>query len=234
MVKKKILILDYSVERAEAPAIKRWLPEAVATTSLYIDTEASFPENLAEEDFTYVIHSGSTLSINETAPFTKKAVKYIQAIRDQGIAQCGICYGHQLLCLALVGKQAVRPSPQGLEVGWRQVTFTKPGMSLLGMGENEIVWQFHFDEVTEMPAGSQLLATSSHTAIQAYVNPEQRLIGTQFHPEFDKQAGDRIFHKGRELIESHGYNIDEIVLPGPTIAAGQIFFGYFLGIDTKS
>lgn len=228
MAEKKILILDYSVDRVEAPAIKRWLPEDVEVTALYIDTEASFPANLAEHDFTHVIHSGSSLSINETAPFTKKAVQYIQDIRGQGVAQFGICYGHQLICLALVGKRAVRSSPKGLEVGWRKVTFTAHALSILGVGEREIIWQSHFDEVIEMPAGSNLLATSAHTEIQAYVNHEQKLIGTQFHPEFDKQAGDQLFLADRELLERNGYNVAEIVSKSPTIEAGKIFFGYFL------
>lgn len=234
MGKKSILILDYSVDRIEAPAIKRWLPEDVAVTTLYIDTAESFPENLAERDFTHVIHTGSSLSITKTAPFTEKVVKYIQTIRDQGVAQLGICYGHQLIGLALVGKQAVRASPKGLEVGWINVTFTAHARRLLGVGANEIVWQSHFDEVIELPAGSKLLATNTHTAIQAYVNHEQRLIGTQFHPEFDKQAGDKLFLDARELLERNDYDVEKIVTKSPTIAAGKIFFGYFLRTGINS
>jgi GMP synthase (glutamine-hydrolysing) len=95
---KKILILDYSVDRSETSLIKRWLPIDSYASSLFIDTEESFPDDLINEDFTHVIHTGSALSITATAPFTSKAVNYIQKIRDKGVSQMGICYGHQLIC----------------------------------------------------------------------------------------------------------------------------------------
>ena len=67
-MQKKILILDYSPTRVEASAIKRWLPVDAQVVSLFIDTEESFPDDLAENNFTHVIHSGSDLSITEKAP----------------------------------------------------------------------------------------------------------------------------------------------------------------------
>lgn len=228
MSQKKILILDYSLDRIEAPAIQRWLPTDAQVASLFIDTEASFPDGLLENDFTHVIHSGSTLSITRPSPFIKKAVTFIQKIRDKGAAQMGICYGHQLLCRALVGKHAVRQTPNGFEAGWRKVTFNEDGMKLFGVGGSEIVWQHHFDEVTELPAGSELLATNSHSRIQAHVNYEQRLFGTQFHPELDRQAGNELYLKDRKLLEENNYNVDEIVKGGPSIDAGKVFIGFFL------
>ena len=228
MSQKKILILDYSVDKSEASVIKRWLPTDSYVSSLFIDTEASFPDDLVKDDFTHVIHTGSALSITETAPFTEKGVNYIQNIRDKGVSQMGICYGHQLICRALVGKHAVRSSPNGLEAGWGNVTFVNNSMKILGVGESEIVWQHHFDEVTELPEGSELLATNSHTKIQAYINYEQRLFGTQFHPEFDKETGDKIFLKDRELLEKNNYNVDEIIRQGPSFEVGKVFFEFFL------
>jgi GMP synthase (glutamine-hydrolysing) len=227
---KKILIIDYSIEKSEAPAIKYWLPEDAQVTSLFIDidTEESVPDDLIEKDYTHVIHSGSSLSINDSEPFTEKIVAYIQRFRDKGIAQMGICYGHQFLCRALVGKHAVRSSPRGVEAGWRPVRFEKDAMEIFGIGESEVLWQYHFDEVTELPPGSALLASNPHSEIQAYVNDEQRLFGTQFHPEFDRDAGNEIYLKDRALLEKNNYNVDELVQGGPSIEAGKIFFSFFL------
>ncbi len=225
---KKILILDYSVDRSETPAIKRWLPKDAQVASLFIDTEESFPDDLAQDDFTHVIHTGSALSVTETAPFTKKAANYIQKIRDKGVAQMGICYGHQLVCRALLGEHAVRSSPNGLEAGWRDVTFDTHAMNIPGVGKSETVWQHHFDEVIELPKESVLFATNSHTQIQAYVNHEQRLFGTQFHPEFDRETGNEIFAQDRELLEKHNYDVDDMVKYGPSIETGKTFFGFFL------
>lgn len=228
MSQKRILILDYSVDRSETESIMRWLPAEAHILSLLIDTEESFPDDLISKDFTHVIHSGSALSITETVPFLEKAVHYIRKVRDKGMSQMGICYGHQLVCRALVGKQAVRSSPNGLEAGWKNVTFVNGATNILGVGESERVWQHHFDEVTKVPEGSELLATSPHSRIQAYVNYEQHLFGTQFHPEFDKETGNRMFLEDRELLEKNGYDVDAMIKLGPSLDTGTVFFGFFL------
>ena len=227
MDSKRILILDYSVDRSETESIKRWLPVETSVSSLFIDTEKSFPDDLINHDFTHVIHSGSALSITETAPFVEKAMNCIRKIRDKGVSQMGICYGHQLVCRALVGDQAVRSSPNGLEAGWSRVTFAKNAMTALGVRESEMVWQHHFDEVTELPEGSELLATNSHSSIQAFINYGQCLFGTQFHPEIDEETGNKIFLKDRELLEKHHYNVDAMVKQGPSLDAGKVFFDFF-------
>jgi GMP synthase-like glutamine amidotransferase len=53
-------------------------------------------------------------------------------------------------------------------------------------------------------------------------------LGTQFHPEFDKEAGNEIFLKDRELLENNNYNVDEIVKQGPSFEVGKVFFDFFL------
>ena len=227
MDQMNILILDYSTDRVETPNIKRWLPAEAQVTSLFIDTEESFPSDLIDQGYTHVIHTGSALSITKPAPFTQRAITFIRKARDKGVSQMGICYGHQLVCKALVGGHAVRSSPNGLEAGWGPVTFTDKGMKLLGIRESEVLWQHHFDEVIELPEGSQLLATNPHTKIQAYVNFEQRLLGTQFHPEFDREAGNQLYLEDRDLLEKNGYDVAEIVKGGPSLETGKVFFGFF-------
>lgn len=227
MTEKKILILDYSTNGFETPVIKRWLPSD-QTTALFINTEASFPDDLINEGFTHIIHTGSTLSIIEESPFTKKAVKYINDARDRKIFQMGICYGHQLIVKALVGDHAVRHSPNGLEAGWGEVDFINKGPEILGIHHKERIWQHHFDEVTELPHGSELISTNDHSEVQAYVNSDQNLFSTQFHPEFDKKAGNRWFLDDRKLLEEHNYNVDEMVKQGPSLDSGRIFFNFFL------
>lgn len=224
----KTLVLDYSTDRSEATATLRWLPGEAQVTTLFIDTEESFPDNLARMGFTHVIHSGSALSVMEQAPFTVKAVRFIRDARDGGISQMGICYGHQLLCLALVGENAVRKSPKGLEAGWREVSFDLSELEIPGVGERERVWQSHFDEVTELPEGSILFGSGTHTRIQGCINHQQRLFATQFHPEFDRDAGNKLYLDEGDFLSKHEYNADELVKGGPSIETGVIFFSFFL------
>lgn len=227
---KKILILDYSTDQSEAPAIKRWILDNAKVVFCFIDTEKSFPDDLIEQGFSHVIHSGSALSITNPAPFTEKARRFIKNCYQNGVAQMGICYGHQLICLALIGEQAVRSSPLGLEAGWNEVRFTQAGVDTFGVKENERVWQHHFDEVTALPEDSMLLATNGHSQIQAYVNPGKRLLGTQFHPEFDREAGNNIFVQDRVQLGNNGYDYNELISGAPSFETGMVVFGYFFSL----
>jgi len=230
-MKPNILILDYSVDRFETPIIKGFLKRhypQYELTALFIATEASFPDDLIKKDFTHVIHTGSTLSINDPAPFTEKAVNYIRALVEKGTWQFGICYGHQLLGLALVGKHTVRETPKGMEAGWGEVEFNELGRELLNLNPVERIWQHHFDEVTELPEGSQIIATNNHSKIQAYINYEKRLLGTQFHPEINLSQGTNYFLHDRPLLEENGFDVNAMVKQQPTCDAPKVFFGFFL------
>ncbi|PKP29499.1 MAG: hypothetical protein CVU00_15320 [Bacteroidetes bacterium HGW-Bacteroidetes-17] len=233
MLKPNILILDYSVNRAETAVIKSCLPKDANITSLFIDAEESFPDALIKEKFSHIIHSGSALSINDTAPFTEKAIKLIQDAKEKGIWQMGICFGHQLIGRAIVGKHAVCSSTNGFEVGWKEVAFTDKAMTLLGIRKTEKVWQHHFDEVIDLPAGSELLATNEHTKIQAYIHYELHLLATQFHPEFNKLSGNNYFLDDREFIEKHHFNVDEIIQHEPSFDTGKVFFKFFLTLNKE-
>jgi len=232
-LKTKVLILDYSVNRAETAVIKSCLPKDVNITSLFIDTEESFPIHLIGMDYTHVIHSGSALSINATAPFSEKAIKFIQDAKAKGVWQMGICFGHQLICSALVGKYAVRSSPNGFEVGWKDLTFKDKAITLLGVQETEKVWQHHFDEVIDLPIGSELLATNKHSKVQAYINYEFHLLGTQFHPEFNKLSGNNYFLDDRKFIEKHHFDVDKMIQHEPSFDTGKVFFNFFLTQKVK-
>ena len=229
-MKPNVLILDYSLDQFETPIIKSFINKNfdAEVTALHITTEASFPNDLIEKAFTHVVHTGSTLSITEISPFTKKAVSYIQNLVKKGTWQFGICYGHQLMGFALVGAHAVRETPKGLEAGWGEVEFTALGQNILNLNPIERIWQHHFDEVIELPEGSQMIATNNHSKIQAYINYEKRLLGTQFHPEINLRQGNNYFLHDRKLLEDNGFDVEAIVKQLPTCDAPKVFFEFFL------
>lgn len=228
-MKPKILILDYSVDHFETPIIKGFLKTYDhEVTALHITTEASFPDDLIEKEFTHVIHTGSTLSIIETSPFTEKAVSFVRNLVKKGTWQFGICYGHQLMGFALVGAHAVRETPKGLEAGWGEVEFNELGQQLLNLKPVERIWQHHFDEVTKLPEGSEIFATNTHSHIQAYINYEKRLLGTQFHPEINLRQGNNYFLHDRKLLTEHGYDVDSMVKQTPSFNTPKVFFEFFL------
>lgn len=225
---KKVLILDYSLDAFETPLIESVIPKGITIQSIHVKKAEDIPDGILEEGATHIIHTGSTLSINEEAPFTQKAVQLVKDASEKQIWQMGICYGHQLLNKVLVGNHAVRKAPAGMEGGWRKVWFLDAATQLLGIKQEEILWQHHFDEVVELPLWSELLATNEHSHIQAFINYELKVLGTQFHPEFDERKGNAFFRKDRPLLEKNGFDVDEMIKGKPSFDSRKTFFEFFM------
>lgn len=228
MFNQKILILDYSLDQFETPLIESAIPDGMEVQSIHVKKGEDIPEGILRQEITHVIHTGSTLSITEEAPFTNRVIRLIRAAVGREIWQMGICYGHQLLNKVLVGDHAVRKVARGMEAGWQKVWFMDTATRLFKVNEDEIVWQHHFDEVVEMPIWSELLATNNHSYIQAFINFDLKLLGTQFHPEFDEWKGNAFFRKDRPLLEKEGFNLDEMIKGKPSFDSRKTFFEFFL------
>lgn len=221
----RVLILDYSVDRSEAPLFSRWLPEGCTHSDSFVFFGDRVPD---PGDFTHVMHTGSSLSICRDAEFLPEVSRLVRECVDLGIPQMGVCYGHQLLCRALLGPSSVGRCPGGIEAGWIDVTMKGSGLLIHGIRPVVRVLQSHFDRVAALPPGAEVIASNDHTEIQAFVDPVRRLMGFQFHPEFDRLEGNRLFSGERELMEENGVDVDRIMKSGPSVETGRVFFGHFL------
>jgi GMP synthase-like glutamine amidotransferase len=107
-----------------------------------------------------------------------------RAVRER-VPTLGICLGAQLLATAHNG--TVAPAVGGPELGpalvaKRDAADTDPLFGPLPMLPDVIQW--HGDEVTELPLGAVLLATSTACPVQAF-RLGSAAWGVQFHPEVD-------------------------------------------------
>jgi len=220
---KPVLIVDYSVDGLSGATIGERLgfPSPVAR----VTPSTPFPE-VDPTAYSGVIHTGSALSITVEQSFTGQACRLVERCVGAGIPQLGICYGHQLICLSLMGTRSVGRAPRGPEIGWLPVEIIPPGLP--GTRDSEIVWQSHYDEVTATPKGAVLLARSPVSGIQAFLDRERRILGTQFHPEFSARTGNAQFLLDRDLFVKHGIDIDRVLASAPERDAGALFLGYFL------
>jgi GMP synthase (glutamine-hydrolysing) len=225
---KKVLILDYSLDAFETPLVESAIPSGFEIQKIHVKTGEDIPEKILRTGVTHVIHTGSTLSSTDDSPFMERAIRVIRAAVGREIWQFGICFGHQLLNRVLVGKHAIRSIPRGMEVGWKKVWFLDAGKHLFNVNEDEILFEHHNDEVVEMPLWSELLATNNHTHIQAFINYDLKLLGTQFHPEFDEVSGNEFIRKDKVKLENDGINVDEILQGKPSIDSRKTFFEIFL------
>jgi GMP synthase-like glutamine amidotransferase len=105
------------------------------------------------------------------------------AVREQ-VPTLGICLGAQLLARAHNGTvaPAARPEVGPALVAKRDAAESDPLFAPLPMLPDVLQW--HGDEITELPLGAVLLATSTACPVQAF-RLGSAAWGVQFHPEVD-------------------------------------------------
>jgi GMP synthase-like glutamine amidotransferase len=133
-----------------------------------------------------------------------------KAVRTK-IATLGVCLGGQLLAAAHGGQ--VERSAAGPEIGPRLI-------ARRDVAESDPLWryvpfapdvlQWHEDEITELPAGTVLLAASTRYPHQAF-RIGDRAWGLQFHIECDTEMIATWAASGRVALADLGIAADDLV-----------------------
>ncbi len=110
----------------------------------------------------------------------------------------GICAGHQFMAGFYGGKADEAPNP---EFGAAKITLIDGGdLLFVGTPDEQTVWESHNDEVTEVPNGFSITASSESCQVQAMQNEVGDRFGLQFHPEVnDSEFGQEIFQNFVEI-----------------------------------
>jgi GMP synthase (glutamine-hydrolysing) len=123
---------------------------------------------------------GVILSGGPASVYAEGAPPLERELLELGIPVLGICYGMQLIALALGGR--VEGAEVG-EFGRSQLTVTQPGRLLAGTPADQTCWMSHRDTVFAPPPGFTALAASTASPVAAFESPERAVYGIQFHPE---------------------------------------------------
>lgn len=168
MKQKHIAILDFGSQYMHL--ITRRIRQMGVLAKIYpTDVKAS---DLS--DAWGVIISGGPNSVND------QKLPYDPAVFDLPVPILGLCYGHQLMAHHYGG--VVTPA-HNREYGKATLTVKQPGDILNLLAEQEQVWMSHWDSVTEVPNGFEVVGVTDDCPVGAMANTEKRRYGLQFHPE---------------------------------------------------
>lgn len=167
-----VLVVDLGAQYAQLIA-RRVREERVYSEIVPHTIKAA---EIADRGAAGVILSGGPASVH-----VAEAPTVDPAIFDLGIPVLGICYGAQLMAVALGGE--VSRTGAG-EYGRTELRITTDSSTLFdGLSPVKSVWMSHTDTITAAPAGFTVTASTVETPAAAFENIERGLFGVQFHPE---------------------------------------------------
>ena len=141
---------------------------------------------------------------------------------DAGKHVFGVCLGAQLVASVLGARVGRNPE---LEIGWFPVTLTPDGSASRVFGElpvEFIAGHWHGDTFS-IPEGAVRTAFSAACPNQAFEYDDGRVVGVQFHLEWDADGAEA-------LVESCSSEL----VPGPTVASAEQFLAGERGNGVES
>ena len=194
--------------------LRREAPNATTEIVYVADPDFALPPGTTIGDFDAFIWTGSDLTVYHTDdPRVAAQITFANALMDAGSTCWGSCWGIQLASLVAGGEVAV--NPRGREWGIaRDIRLTDAARtSPMHAGKPAVFDAFimHLDEVTRLPDGTPLLATNTHTPIQAAIveRGTAAFWSTQYHPEYNLHEMGRLIAARAKALVREGFFPDE-------------------------
>lgn len=149
------------------------------------------------------IMTGSKLSAYDDEPWIHELLRYIVRLHEAKKKLVGICFGHQLIALALGGK--TEPAKVGWRVGVQscdilvEKDYMQPPLRRLATIAS------HKDQVTLLPLNAELIAGYDACPNSMY-QIENHIFAYQGHPEFSKPYSNALMDFRREILGEAIYN----------------------------
>jgi len=180
---------------------------APLTIEIYDVIANQFPKNIDDCD-AYLI-TGSRFSVYEDLDWIHRLRDFVVELDVARKKLIGICFGHQLIALALGGKAELAQVGWGVGVHTSAVTKTASFMEPKLSQFTALV--SHQDQVTELPEGAECLASSDFCPF-SMIRIGNHILTFQGHPEFHRDyskaliemrqdiLGDRVYTEGLESL----------------------------------
>jgi GMP synthase-like glutamine amidotransferase len=168
---------------------------------------AGVPPDLDNVDA--VVALGGEQNVGEPHEWMEPEARFLKAAHERQLPVLGVCLGHQLLAHALGGKTGPMDKP---EWGFGTVSLNTTGQVeplLSGLAWDAKWFQAHGQEVTALPAGATLLASSAACTVQCF-RAGLRTFGFQFHLECDRAMVDEFAASSGESLGKLGLSKSDI------------------------
>ena len=125
-----------------------------------------------------IVLSGSDRSLKEALPWMLEEEALLRAAVAGRVPVLAVCFGHQLLGEAFGAGLVTREK----RVGLFEVTLVGSDPAFDGLAGVAVVPEQHADQLSAVPDGFRLIATSDYCPIQAIRHDVAPVYGIQFHP----------------------------------------------------
>ncbi|MGP1346967.1 MAG: type 1 glutamine amidotransferase [Phycisphaerales bacterium] len=171
-----------------------------------MDRDEPVPADL--DDIEAVVSLGGPQQVIEGHAFVAREQAFLKSAFEGSVPVIGIGLGAQLLATALGGEVAPMEHPEAgfVSVGILPAGQTEPVLS--GVPWNCRQFTRHASEITRLPDGAALLASSKRCKVQAF-RVGMRSFGFQYHPECDRTMIEALIGDAKTMLHASGVTTDE-------------------------
>ena len=172
---KKILIIDFGSQFTQL--IARRVRELGVFSEIINHKKVS---NLKKfnNNVKGIILSGGPLNVYESNKF-----KFNKKILYLNIPVLGICFGHQIISKELGGKVKKSKYREFGLAEIKKINNSKLINNFFNKKNINEVWMSHADQVSKLPNGFKVIASSQNSKFSIVENYKKKFYGVQFHPE---------------------------------------------------
>ncbi|GGW28987.1 type 1 glutamine amidotransferase [Arenibacter certesii] len=180
-------IMPYHLKFQEM--LRGLVPKAQTDFAFPADVAIDLPTTSKLEQYDGVLWTGSSLSVLDNIPDVQRQLNFADDVFKSGIPFYGSCWGMQIATVVAGGK--VVRSKNGLEFGVSKPIEVTPLGKISPFLSHRIAPYsalcVHYDEVDEVPHNALVLASNSHSKVQAMTFDFKKgsFFGVQYHPEFN-------------------------------------------------
>ncbi len=154
-----------------------------------------YPDDLDAYDF--FITTGSRASVYDPEDWIRTLVEFIRRLAREKKKFFGICFGHQLMAIALEGRVEKSPKGWGIGVAANRIV-SRPSWIDEEKADLNIIAS-HQDQIIALPEGATVIAESDFCPF-FMVQWNGYFISIQGHPEWHRDYAKTLMHERRAII----------------------------------